>query len=218
MRSFISFQPGETRGCVGCHESQGRRPDAEAGAVGPAARAVDSRAAALGRPAAELPPRHSADLRPALRDLSRRAEAGGGPGLLRRADDRDPLQDPVRRRTGAGRPQYGLSHADHQGSGRLQPQVRSAQRTVAAAGVRLASEQADCGTPRGPLRQTRHAEPRGLAEAGHLGRRQRPVPQPLHQHAARTAAVQPAGRSRVARRDRSRPRTAMRVLPSGRRK
>jgi hypothetical protein len=26
MRSFISFQPGETRGCVGCHETRGQAP------------------------------------------------------------------------------------------------------------------------------------------------------------------------------------------------
>lgn len=29
MRSFISFQPGETRGCVGCHETRGAAPYAD---------------------------------------------------------------------------------------------------------------------------------------------------------------------------------------------
>ena len=29
MRSFISFQPGESRGCVGCHETQAVAPDAQ---------------------------------------------------------------------------------------------------------------------------------------------------------------------------------------------
>jgi len=31
MRSFISFQPGETRGCVGCHESKSVAPPPKAG-------------------------------------------------------------------------------------------------------------------------------------------------------------------------------------------
>ena len=45
MRSFISFQPGEHRGCVGCHET---REDAPAGAGFPRA--------LLGDPSAAVPP------------------------------------------------------------------------------------------------------------------------------------------------------------------
>ena len=78
MRSFISFQPGETRGCTGCHESRARAPHEATGrfSAGHGPRAVAARAAALGRPADQLPPRRPADLRPALRRLPQRPEAG----------------------------------------------------------------------------------------------------------------------------------------------
>ena len=75
MRSFISFQPGEQRGCVGCHESKAVAPHAAVGTVGLRARAVGPRAAALGRAAAQLPPRHPTGVRSPLRHVPRRTEA-----------------------------------------------------------------------------------------------------------------------------------------------
>ena len=48
MRSFISFQPGEQRACVGCHETKAVAPPDEPVPRGHAPRPGRSRAAALG--------------------------------------------------------------------------------------------------------------------------------------------------------------------------
>ena len=63
MRSFISFQPGEQRGCVGCHETRAEARRERHFSAGLVARAVGPRAAALGRSADQLPARRAAGLR-----------------------------------------------------------------------------------------------------------------------------------------------------------
>ena len=137
MRSFISFQPGEQRACVGCHETQGRGPARTAGSRGHAPRPGRSGAAALGHRRHELPPRRATDLRPALHELPQRPEAGRGSRLLRRPDQR----------SARPHPQCGLRHD-------LQPQAhRPLERQRGcpdhdAAGLRLAPQQAGRGAPK----------------------------------------------------------------------
>ena len=68
MRSFISFQPGEVRGCVGCHESRPAAPtaaptplaalrEAIEAIVGPLAAAAEDAPAAPGTLASHYAPR-----------------------------------------------------------------------------------------------------------------------------------------------------------------
>ena len=77
MRSFISFQPGEQRACVGLpRDARPWRRARRHVPLGHAPRPGRSPAAALGRLGHEFPPRRAADLRPALHGLPRRPEAG----------------------------------------------------------------------------------------------------------------------------------------------
>ena len=82
MRTFVNFQPGERRSCVGCHERA--QPGAAESPV--AGRPVDrpsparSRSPATRPPADPLPDRRAADLRPALHRVSQLEEGRGRPG------------------------------------------------------------------------------------------------------------------------------------------
>ena len=70
MRSFISFQPGETRACAGCHETRGLC--AALPAPPPLAASLPPRALIpppWGDRPGELPARHPAHSRPALRPM-----------------------------------------------------------------------------------------------------------------------------------------------------
>ena len=189
MRSFISFQPGEQRSCVGCHESKAVAPTQESGLL-----------AFVREPSVPAPPPWGVrplnflrDIQPVFDRHCVTCHGGLKPAesldLHGRPDDGRPFQDALRRRTRAGRPQHGLPHTDYAGPGRLQQQVRSGRCAVLAAGVRFASQQADRGTARRSVRQTGHAQRRRLAAPGHLGRRERAVPQPLPQHAAGDTGV-----------------------------
>ena len=103
MRSFISFQRGREPGLRRLSRDPQRRAAGETdlGHAGPGPRAKRAPAAAVGRPAGQLPPRHPADLGPALRALPPRSEAGGRHRPGRRAHL-------VRRRSGPLRAQPGV--------------------------------------------------------------------------------------------------------------
>ena len=70
MRSVVCLKPGETRGCVGCHEGRNQAPPPARVARRPPA-AEPARAAALGHEDGELPPRRAAAGQCPLRRLPR---------------------------------------------------------------------------------------------------------------------------------------------------
>ena len=149
MRTFVNFQPGEQRSCIGCHEHRNlapanRRPLA---LDLPPARPQPQPGETAPRPA-PLRDRYPADLRPALRQLPQRGEAG----QQARSDGRNdgavlPLvrehhrQGPGRLHPGVHRPEAGSGRRDGLRPGRP------------ALHVRLAQEQADRGPPRRALRR-----------------------------------------------------------------
>ena len=71
MRSVTYLQPGERRGCVGCHETPGTAPP-DARAPGPAAASVADPAGTGWHTAAELSAPGARRPRPPLRALPRR--------------------------------------------------------------------------------------------------------------------------------------------------
>ena len=75
MRSFVTLQPGEQRGCIGCHETRIQAPPAQH--TPEALRQAPDRIEPIaGVPEVlDFPPRHSARPRPALRHLPQRREA-----------------------------------------------------------------------------------------------------------------------------------------------
>ena len=75
MRTFVNFQPGERRSCIGCHEHRNRAPVSRRllALDGPPARPRPQPGETAPAPD-PLPHRHPADLRPALRLVPQREE------------------------------------------------------------------------------------------------------------------------------------------------
>ena len=89
MQSFVTVKPGETVGCVGCHEQRRAAGPAGRTAAWPCARPPSRIEPSPSARRARFPARHPADPRPALRRVPRlRASATGGVALT---GDRGPI-------------------------------------------------------------------------------------------------------------------------------
>ena len=165
MRTFVNFQPGERRSCIGCHEQRNRadKPPSAGARFSPHRAATTARRD--GPSSTALRDRYPADLRRALCRLPQRRETGEQD----RFDGRnDGAVLPVLReyhRSGFGRLHSGVRWPEA-GSGGCDG-LRAGS---PALHIRLAQEQTDCGPSSRTLR--RAVAPRRFHPVGYLGGRQ----------------------------------------------
>ena len=87
MRTFVNFQPGETRSCIGCHQQRHWAPQAKRLARDPTSPGRSRTSARRHRPAADLlPDGCPTDPGPSLRRVPQRGSHGRRPGPVGRAD------------------------------------------------------------------------------------------------------------------------------------